>query len=262
MKKILIVFACIIPTTLLGMDVHAEGKINNSAEKDSIAIHQSGNGSITINVIRGEFDGRYNGLQLRFEVLFKRYNQKNFEILNDGDKLYSEKDEYIILVHPLLEGYLYVLQQDSKKNISQLYPKGELDISSGNNPVASNMTIQIPPPSDNHSLNSLYLDNTTGLESIYIIFSRSKSELLQKARKDPDSLSTFKTRTSDDCLKDRAPGGIRQTKLPADQNDAIRAVLSTQGRVYKVDPTSASISQNISTGSEPILVIRRWFCHL
>ena len=195
-------------------------------------------------------------LQLRLEILGRRKGSSTFSPLSDGESIASEVDDYLIVTQAISPGYLYVFQVDTAGNKTWLFPKnGVSSFSSGENPLKRDQLVQIPPADQSRAL---YLDDNTGLEHIYAVFTTVPWNDLENALEQNASTSTFaqsrpQTIKSPIGLTTRGVGGIRPVTLapPAE------VPISLNGQSFTVPLAAQPL-----TATGPVLAIERWFHHV
>ena len=98
----------------------------------------------------------------------------------------SSKDDYALRVRPPRDGWLYIFQIDSRGRLAQLFPSARYG--TAQNPVKAGVEYWIP--ADNLWY---YLDETEGVETIYVAFSSSRrdqwEELARRAEQMGDKLA-------------------------------------------------------------------------
>jgi hypothetical protein len=107
--------------------------------------------------------------------LYHASNSSQFKPFNNGSILHSG-DSYKLILEPSRAGYVYIFQFDSGNKIFQLFPTTEFKGAAvkNNNPVIRGERYFIP--SENKSFE---LDNQTGKETLYLIFTKSRDAKLE-----------------------------------------------------------------------------------
>jgi hypothetical protein len=189
--------------------------------------------------------------RLGLEILAQRANEHALQLLQDGDTLHSEVDNYLVLATPSSEGHLYILQFDSNGVITWLHPRNETStFSTGDNPVRSGRPVRIPPVDE-----VLYLDHRTGIEHIVAVFSVMKWESLEQQLRTLPTEPSIELNTSDPPrMRTRGAAGKRQRPAPMLQEQ-----FSINGSMVPMVGETLKESEYLGNGS--ILVISRWFRH-
>ncbi len=105
--------------------------------------------------------------ELQFEIFTRREGTTKLTALNNGDALTSMVDDYLLVARTLSPGYLYVFQLDSHGNKYWLYPTNpHFALSVGSNPLKAGTVVQVPG-----NAQALYLDENTGVEHVYVVYS-------------------------------------------------------------------------------------------
>ena len=116
---------------------------------------------------------------LRLAIYARRAGAARFALLQDGDVLASEADDYLVAVQACSPGYLYIFQIDSAGRKEWLFPENESSpFSSGSNPLKNKQFIHVPAAELEQAL---YLDTTIGIEHIYVVFSAARWDRLENA---------------------------------------------------------------------------------
>src|SRR5262249_47877725 len=132
-----------------------------------------------------------------------------FQILNDGDSLASEVDDYCVVCRALSDGFLYIFQIDSSGKSEWLFPRNDLSkYSAGSNPLVMGQTIQVPSAEKD---GFLYLDRNPGVEHVYAVFSVTRWTELEAelAKTSASSAATPISIKEPIGLGVRGVGGIR-----------------------------------------------------
>jgi hypothetical protein len=202
---------------------------------------------------------------LQMAVLARRSGQTEFSVLHDGDSLASEHDDYFLALRPLSRGYLYVFQVDSAGKKTWLFPKNETsEDSSGSNPVEAARIIQVPSEESNHVL---FLDQSTGIEHIYTVFSASRWKELERAlertdgipaKPGPEGLGASLVVTTVESRINLLNRGVAGTRPTTGKILAAFVVDRKDGdRAYSVP---VSDGPQYATGA--FMVVERWFRHV
>jgi serine/threonine protein kinase len=191
--------------------------------------------------------------QLQFGIFARRHGSTNVIRLQDDDELASEVDTYRIRALPLTPGHLYVFQVDSSGKLDWLFPKNPASaLSVGTNPVPSGQPIRIPAA----ETNGLFLDHTTGIEHIYLVFSATRWPELEAELAKPAALAAAaQTVQTPNGLLTRGVGGERRKADTAALNEAVQRMEESQRLEL---PYSDRVLE--STGS--FMVKERWFRHV
>lgn len=191
--------------------------------------------------------------ELGVEVVALRAGTDAFVILSDGTELASEVDDYFIVARTLTSGYLYVFQLDSTGHLQWLFPSNDTSRhSSGNNPVRAESTVTVPEGSGR----ALFLDSTTGAESIYAVFSVTRWPDLESALRDASARHTQGGGTRRELLSgNRGVGGVRRAPDSASVSRAV--VTHIEGKPYVLP---APVEVVLASGH--FVVVKRWFRHL
>jgi hypothetical protein len=189
-------------------------------------------------------------LRMQVGVYARRASDKSYRPLIDGDELASQADRYWIGVRPLTDGYLYVIQVDTRGNADWLFPANGLSASSGNNPVKGEQSVQVPPGK------SLYLDQNTGIERLYVVLSATRWPELEEALIAPAPPTTAVPPTF-------ADSGLP----PVGRTRGVGGVASDDGaasfeRVTEGTREQLTLSAQTFRGNGPLLVVERWFRHV
>jgi|GEM_PF-3370431 len=192
----------------------------------------------------------------RLELLARRRGTKSFSPLKDGDPVASGADDYIVALHALTDGYLYVFQIDSTGNLAWLYPSNPASkFSSGSNPVSKGQLVQIPARERGRAL---FLDNNLGVEHIYAVFSAARWLEFELALGQAPAIADA-TRPKDPItlpfgLATRGVGGIRAEPDPAPYLPLEQPFTATG--------TKLPINTPVQAGRGPMIVLERWFKHV
>lgn len=201
--------------------------------------------------------------RLQIDVLARRAGEKTFSPLKDGDALASEVDSYLVVLRPLTKGYLYVFQVDSVGKKDWLFPENPASpFSSGANPVEPGKVVQVP---DAKTSRVLFLDRTTGVEHLYVVFSARRWPNLEKTLAPsapppaghPGGPALALAVRSPNALRCRGVGGAR---VEASASDVAKAFLVK--RVDGGQTWSLPVSPKPFHASGSFLVIERWFRHV
>jgi hypothetical protein len=172
---------------------------------------------------------RFDLPRIQLSILARRAGEPQFAPLRDGDTLISEKDDYQIVAQTFSPGHLYVFQVDAAGKKEWLFPRNDSSrVSSGANPLPAGQMVRIPSGA---SQTALYLDDVTGVEHIYAVFSAAQWPELERALAQPGRAGAVSV-LQPNALQLRGVAGARETS--------------------GAEPLEA-------TGS--VLVIERWFHH-
>jgi hypothetical protein len=190
--------------------------------------------------------------RLGLSIHGRRAGEEAFVPLQNGDSLASRRDRYVLLIQAFAPGYLYVFQIDSRGSASWLYPKNDsCAVSSGVNPVRADSVVQIPPSSGH----ALFLDDHTGTEHVFAVFSARRWEALEQAlsREMPGPTTLVASGTQHAIFREatRGVGGIAEV-APSGEISCL-----VDGDQVRLTPTSP-----IYEASGPFMVVSRWFHHV
>lgn len=163
-------------------------------------------------------------------------------ILDDGDVLRSS-DNYKFQVGCNLDCYAYIAQLDATGKMDPILPSAYVD---SINPLSADSIYSLPGND-----NWFYLDNNTGLEQVYFIFSKTPrddiEEIFQQLTSENQNLKQVeKVSIQEKMTLTRGIAGVRR------------------GNTQTVQQSNGSTGQYISTvinGSGADLVLTRWFKH-
>ncbi len=197
--------------------------------------------------------------QLQFTIVAKQKGETTFSALKDGDALASEADDYLFVVRPWSTGYLYVFQVDASGKTQGLFPENNaVPFSSGSNPVKPEQILQVP----SSDKSAFFLDTTTGIEHIYVVFSATRWLELETALSKPaspslPSSSTFAAVQNPNNLRSRGVQSTRVHAAKVNMADALSAERVYQGAAYKLPITGQPLE-----ASGTFFVVERWFRHV
>ena len=104
--------------------------------------------------------------RLAISLLVRHDGSEEPENVADGATL-SAADSYFLEIEPSSTGSIYVFQIDSEGKLAVLFPaQAGVFFSSGSNPVAAGKMLRVPAAEKGRGLR---LDNTLGIEHVYII---------------------------------------------------------------------------------------------
>lgn len=199
-------------------------------------------------------------LALVFEVLGRHAGQEGFAQLRNGDPLASKVDDYLVYAAPLRPGFLYICQVDSNGQLEWLFPKnGCSPVSSGSNPVAAGQDIYAPSLETGRAL---YLDEVTGFEHLYAVFSAVRWEGLEKA------LERAKARPAPDpgavAAGDGAPAGVVQQPLALELRgvEGTRPIRTPLTITHNGGTRSITLNGQVLEGKQGILIVERVIRHV
>lgn len=119
---------------------------------------------------------------------YQKSGEKMVNILNEDKRLRSRSDRYFIFFRPLQDCYAYVIQEDSKGNVSLLFPEKGGDAS-----VKASKDYWVPGFGKSYTL-----DDTKGHERIYLVTTsqsiESKMEWLSLKEQVRGAISSLQTR--------------------------------------------------------------------
>jgi class 3 adenylate cyclase len=202
-------------------------------------------------------------LSLQFQVKAKRFGETHASPLANGDRLASGVDGYYILARASSSGFLYVFQVDSSGKTQWLFPQNKCGYSSGSNPLASEQTVRIPPTGGGLLPDrNLMLDNTTGIEHIYFVFSVAAWPELESVLSQPKPPSfdggTSVARVEEpNNLGMRGVGGVIPAGDDGENRDTLPSDLTIDGTTNPL-----VISGETFKVSEGVCVMERWFKHV
>lgn len=208
--------------------------------------------------------------QLRLTLLARRKGAADFKPLKDGDALASQVDDYILALQAFTPGHLYVFQVDSRGGVNWLFPGNGTSLSEGTNPVTSGQVILIPPKREDGRGEAFYLDDNTGYEHIYAVFSASPWQNLEaalaKAASDASNGSAIAAATRSGLDKPfnlmgdtegrLATRGIAGRRLVNPDEKPRFEEVQLEGAKFRLPIIGDQIKANGS-----LLVIERWFEH-
>jgi len=195
--------------------------------------------------------------RMQLDLLAKANGANQFHRMSDGESLASQVDDYVLVVRPLSDGYLYIFQVDANGQQQWLFPQNPTSsFSSGSNPVAAAQTIQLPAKETGRVF---YLDTNTGIEHIYAVFSASRWPELEAALAEP-SPAPMLSQTTRLAMRVEQPNqlgtrGVGGTRIDPQASTALDH--SQNGKTYHL-----TLSQQVLQASAPFMVIERWFRHV
>jgi hypothetical protein len=205
--------------------------------------------------------------ELQIEVLVRRAGEVSFSALDDGNQLASLVDDYFIAARPSVVGYLYVFQIDSIGKRTWLFPRNEtFAFSAGRNPVEAGTIVQVPSTDSDRVL---YLDDATGIEHIYAVFSATLwPELEQALAGEPSKPPAGGAGTTPGALvvvaveqpnglQMRGIAGVRKAATSGAAAEAFTVERAAGGRIQSV-----SVPANTYRATGSFLVVERWFRHV
>jgi hypothetical protein len=183
-------------------------------------------------------------LEVQIDVVKEAYvaGQYQARTLADGDTL-TQNDNYKIMFQCNMRCYMYIVQLDSSGKMDPIFPSSYF---SWGNPTQIHTLYSLPPQNK-----WFYLDENTGVETIYFIASRSRrldlEQLFRKFEEKNKSLVQLASVSLDSSyMITRGIGGVRE------------------GRKQTVNLQDGSQGQYASTLFSSIqadLVVTRWFYH-
>lgn len=166
-----------------------------------------------------------------------------WSVLENGQNL-SSQYTYQIRLQPKQQCYAYVFQIDATGKLDWLFPRNKTQqYSVGANPISPGIWEEVSP-------NGYYLDETEGVEHIYIVFVNERWTSLEHAlEKAAGKQGTARiTKNFELCRQDtiRGVGGMLDTPLPPDVV------------IFKGHRDIREILQ----GRDGVLVLKKWFHHV
>lgn len=196
--------------------------------------------------------------QLQFKIVAKRSGEVKFVGITNGDSLASTVDDYCVLARALSDGYLYIFQIDSSGKAEWLFPQNsQSKFSVGSNPLMARQIVQIPPAKADRLF---YLDNMTGIEHLYAVFSATRWKALEDALANPSAIRSALTDASvqePNGLGSRGIEGTAENKQEIDAESMLPLELAQDGKTLTL-PFGGKVLQ--ASGS--FLVEERWFKHV
>lgn len=188
--------------------------------------------------------------RLACDILWRHPGDKEFRVLNDGEVMTSQVDEYFFLIQTSTAGYLYVFQIDSCGNLNWTFPQNPGDeVSTGRNPVEPGQVIQIPGNDDSQVF---FLDDHPGIENLIFVFSAVRWNVLEQQlialqRKDRPLPAPESTPWQ---ITERGVGGRRKlAKLPV-------VTKQLEDGIHQLQIAGPELES-----SGDFLIVRRWFRH-
>lgn len=165
-------------------------------------------------------------LELEAGVFYEGGDGKLYP-LREGMVLNS-KDNYAVYVKPRQPCYVYIYQVDSTKKATRLFPNDRFTSVSG--PLTTGKEYWVPEGRD-----YLYLDETQGLEDIYVFATRAPSSALESIKEaETDSLKTV-IRTMGVAGRRGGEAPVRARGTRGEAMDLVTRKLAAQGDFfYKV----------------------------
>lgn len=174
------------------------------------------------------------------EVMVQPAAGGDWRPLRNGEKL-SSADTYSIRFEPDDESHFYVFQIDTTGKLDWIFPKNSFEFSFGSNPVSAGTATQVPDGDQ-----SFFLDESLGVEHLYIVATRSRwdalEQALETARKSGRGTKGIQSAFGLATRGIRGVGGIRPT--------------SGSGG------TGSTEVRQLITGKLGVLVEERWFFHV
>lgn len=176
-------------------------------------------------------------------IELQKESSKISSLIESGDTI-KESDNYRIHIFSEKVCYMYIFQIDSRGQLFWIFPKnsGNIEFSSGSNPIASKSWNSIPGSKEWYQL-----DDKKGVEHIYIVQSIDKLNGLENALFQA-SQSINSPRMISEPLKIKTKG-IRKIVQESQNSRSILLPLHKQ----TIDSMINSI--------DGILVIEKWFYH-
>jgi len=163
------------------------------------------------------YNQKFSGVMPQLQIIpaFTRDDGKAWQTLTDGSALAS-KDAYRLNIRLDHDCFVYVWQVDSQGKIFWLYPQNPTcDFSSGSNHSLASRGVQLPPGSSD----GFELDDTVGIEHLYVAASPTRWENLEKQLQQMANKMVTKGKVTEPfAMKTRGVKGIR--RLPTGDNDA------------------------------------------
>jgi serine/threonine protein kinase len=140
-------------------------------------------------------------------------SEDDWQPLSNGEDV-SNSDSYRLLFKTEAAAHVYVLQIDSSGKLDWLFPTNPMSQhSSGVNPTESDTWVQVPQGDK-----SFYLDETLGIEHLYVVVTRQRwaalEQAVSRAAQASASSQTIKKRFG---LHSRGVGGTREKKSALEQ---------------------------------------------
>ena len=193
--------------------------------------------------------------RLTFSVFARRSGSTMVSPLENGDVLESELDGYFIVVRSLSDGFLYIFQVDASGKAQWLFPEnGFFSVSSGVNPVRGGEVLQVPSAAKGE----FYLDTTTGVEHIYLVFSAARWPQLEAAL----STSGLEFRGSTNSQGVQEPNNLETRGVAGTRVEGSGMSTISHEVVLKGATNTVVLSGQPYTASGGFLVVERWFKHL
>jgi serine/threonine protein kinase len=197
--------------------------------------------------------------QLQFSILVRRKGQTQPNVLKDGETMVSGVDDYLTVVRAASPGYLYIFQVDAAGKTQWLFPQNNsFLLSSGSNPVQRGQVLRVPAAEQG----TFYLDATTGIEHLYLVFSAMRWPELEAALAKPARVP--------------APSVAMAGVVQEPNNFQSRGIAGIHGGTAVMEGTEALWSEGVYSGvtntlqvmgqaldaSGRFLVLERWFRHV
>jgi serine/threonine protein kinase len=197
--------------------------------------------------------------QLQFNILARRQGAVDFSQLQDADTLASRVDDYLLVARPLSKGHLYIFQVDASGRTQWIFPRNDtFEFSSGTNPVQPDRVLQMPPA----ERKAFYLDQTAGIEHVYVVFSAGRWPELEAALSKP-SPPAPPAGSGTDLVQ--APNHLLNRGIEATHDFSSLAAVPIPLSVERIEDGKA---HKLLVGGRPFqatgafLVIERWFNHV
>jgi hypothetical protein len=197
--------------------------------------------------------------QLQFCILARRKGQTQPNVLKDGETLVSGVDDYLTVLRAGSPGYLYIFQVDATGKTQWLFPQNNSSpLSSGSNPVQRGQTLRLPAAGQG----GFYLDATTGIEHLYVVFcamrwSELEAALARPATVPAPSVASAGVVQEPNNLLSRGIAGIHGGAVVMEVTDA----LGPEG-VYGGSTNKLQVAGQALDAAGRFLVLERWFRHV
>jgi hypothetical protein len=183
-------------------------------------------------------------LQVEIDVVKEVYQGGRYQArqIVDGDTL-TQNDNYKVMFRCNMGCYMYIAQLDSTGKMDPIFPSRYF---SWGNPVEPHTAYSLPP--DNKWF---YLDENTGVETIYFIASRSRRPDLERL------FHTFEEQNK--SLVQRAPVSLDSSVVITRGIGGVRP-----GRTQEVsfqDGSQGRYSSTLFSSIQADFVMTRWFYH-
>lgn len=196
-------------------------------------------------------------MAVQFEIFAQHKGRPEFRRIDSPDRLRSGVDNYVAAARTEVPSFLYVIQIDSSGRSQCLFPQLEgCKLSRGQNPVIPNQ-IKIFPPEG--SQRPFYLDEVTGVEHLYAVFSASRwtelEEVLSAAESGSDQRPDVLIAST--SVQVKAPLGITRG-IGGQRLVSTDAVLD----LSQIQSSKAVLPGNIETAAGSFVVLERSFYHV